>query len=234
MFDNIAYLDESSEWIDSDLNKAERFFFLNMKCFRFKIDQVYHRDQFHFATDGHILRVNFTEYAKDEFVFFLTKSKETSDISKIIILDYLSIFSPKKHLVTHQTSLYEYEDRFSFIWRHFSSPPPRDDSDLNGQLLGLQSNEHNLRTLNLPMEEEDLESVVDEDLFEQLYCSSAKRMKRTISNYKQLFVSNYLRSAYFSQSDFSFNLIFLQKVVTSTNEETYGKLILSLLNVLSI
>ena len=99
----------------------------------------------------------------------------------------------------------------------------------------MQSSDHNLKSLNLPVEEKDFKFELDEDLFEQLYCSSNKknRNKRNDMNYRQLVVSNHIRKKD-SGSQIIFNLVFLQKIVSSTNEENLGMLILSLLNVLSI
>ena len=59
MFSNIIYLNESNEWIPFDLDRLEQFFFLDMKCFRIKIDQAYHRNQFHFSAERRVLKVNF-------------------------------------------------------------------------------------------------------------------------------------------------------------------------------
>ena len=136
--------------------------------------------------------------------------------------------------IIHETSLYEYEDRFSFFRRHFRSSQ-EDVSDLHEQLLELQNNGHNLKTLNLPVEEKDFKFEVQEDLFEQLYSVQRIKNKRTNLNYQQLVVDNHLREKWFETfSDFIFSLAFFQKIVYSTNEENLGMLILSLLNVLSI
>ena len=132
--------------------------------------------------------------------------------------------------------MYKYEDRFSFIRRHFLSFQEDEASDLQGQLLELQNNEINLATLNLPVEEEAFGIEVEEDLFEQLYSAQKNRNKRTDLNYQQLFVDNHFREewAFKSESSFAFKLVFLQKVVSSTNEENFGQLILSILNMLFI
>ena len=139
--------------------------------------------------------------------------------------------------ITHQTSIYEHKDRFSFIRRHFLSPE-EDASDFNRRLLELDRNEHNLRTLNLPLEEKHFGLEVNEELFEQLYSAQKNKNGKRHANlsYRQLLVANHLREDLFFKlkSDFIFSLDFLQKIVSSTNDETFGLLILSLLNVLSI
>ena len=161
----------------------------------------------------------------------MTKSKETGEFGKFIYLGSLA----NGLSITQETSLYE--DRFSFIRRHFLSSKEEDDFiELPEHLLELKTNDHNLRSLNFPVEEKDFKFELDEDLFEQLYCSSIKknRNKRTDLNYRQTFVVNHFEFNDNINPEFSSGLSFLQKVVFSTNEENLGKLILSLLNVLSI
>ena len=51
-------------------------------------------------------------------------------------------------------------------------------------------------------------------------------------NFRQIFVTNCLKTKPF-ESDFNFNMVFMQKIVFSTNEENFGKLLISLFNVLS-
>ena len=229
MFANVTYLNGSNEWVPFSSRRVKHFFLLNMKCFRIEIDQQYQRDQFHFSTKKQMLKVNFIKKLDKEknFVHFMTKSKETVEFSKIVILKYSA-----KSSVTHETILYEYADRFSFIRRNFHSL--QEVGDLPEQLLDLQDNEHRLKTLNLPLEEEEFGMEVNEDLFEQLYYSSAQKNKNKGTNYQQQFVNNHLREDKQFDSDFSFSVAFLQKVVSSTNEENLGQLILGLLNVLFI
>ena len=232
LFENMAYLNEFGEWTTFDLKRVKRFFYLDMKCFRINLDQVYHRNRFHFLPENQVLKVNFSriQNEEEENVYFLTKSTGSLTFSKIVYL--LNSF---EYSIVQETSLYEYEDRFSFIRKHFLSFQ-EDVSDLQEQLFDLQGNKHNLKTLNLPMEENKFGQEVDEDLFEQLYCSSIQknRNKRIKSNHRQRFTDNYFKKIKNSGSDFGFTLNFLKKIVFSTNEENIGGLILSLLNVLSI
>ena len=240
-FKSISYLNESSEWVSFNLSQVGWFFLRSMKCFRVEIDQEYDRDQFHFSKESCVLKVNFirpSEESESRFVYFMTKSKEIREFSKIVHLEFKNFKTGKVlnfllYSINHETSLYQYEDRFSFIRRHFVSF--REDSDdLAAQLLELQGNEHNLRTLKVPLEQDAFDMEMEEDLFEQLYSVQEHRNKRTDSNYQQRFVDNHLSEKWGLSPDFSFNLLFLQKVVFSTNEENIGKLILSLLNLLFI
>ena len=231
-FESILYLNESNEWTPFDFRRVEQFFFLNMKCFTFHIDQTYDRNQFHFSGDTHILRVNFNEMKENELVYFMTQSRETAEFSKISDLDYSGVF---EYVITHEPSLYEHEDRFGFLRRHFPPLPEDNVDDLRGQLLELQANEPQRRTLNLPVKKEHFGVKVDEDRFEQLHSIQRKRNpnKRTNLNYRQMFVTNHLIDDDF-KFDFNFQLVFLRRITHSTNEVNNATLTLAVLNLLTL
>ena len=244
-FKSIAYLNESNEWTLFDLDRVEQFFFQGMKCFRVNIDKDYSRNRFHFSDDTHILSVDFNE--KNRLVYFMTQSREVAEFSKILNLDYVEKENPfglkieQGFLIMHEASVYEHKDRFGFFRRHFLPLQEGDVGDLHNQLLELQGNEPNRRTLNIPMEKEHFGLEVDEDFFEQLYLIQKQKNqnKHTNLNYRQLFLANHLRRSpnkYVSdfKFDFSFHLLFLQRVVHSTNEVNYATLTLGLLNLLSL
>ena len=232
-FKSIAYLNESNEWTPFDLRLVEWFFLLDMKCFRVQIEQVYNRNQFHFSDDTQTLRMNFKRRKENQLVHFMTRSNQTSEFSQTAYLDYSERF---EYHITHEASLYKHEDRFGFFRRYF---PPLQEGEvdyLHGELLELQSNEPNRRTLSLPVEKEHFGLKVDEEHFEQLYWSKKQKNpnKRTNLNYRQLFVTNHLKKDRHSDFDFSLTLLFLQRVVHFTNEVNYATLMLSLLNLLSL
>ena len=244
MFANIFYLDDSNKWNPFDLSLVEPFFFLDMKCFMLQIDQQYKRDQFHFSSDYQVLKLNFSrtpDNSKKRLVYFMTKAKKTVEFSKITNLTYTwddwdSNWVPS-HSITHETSVYKYEDRFSFFRRRFPPLQEGDASNLHGQLLELRGNEHNLWTLNFPVKRKGFGSELQEDLFQQLF--SARKQKnqkqRTNLNYKEVFFSNHLKKdLLYQDSAFTFSLVFLQKIVHSTNEINHATLIISLLNLFSI
>lgn len=187
-FENVTYLDELNEWIPFDLNLIERFYLLNMKCFRMKINRRYERNQFHLSPDNQVVRVNFTDKLQKP-TFFMTNTEEAAGFSKIAKL----FLDKHKYSITQETSIYQYEDRFSFIRRHFSSAQEDDLSDLQTQLEQLQGNEHDLRTLKVSLEENEFDCEVEEDLFEQLFSAQKHLNKRTDLNYQQMFAANHLR-----------------------------------------
>ena len=230
VFESITYLNESKEWISFDLHQIKRFFLLEMKCFRVNIDQDYNRNQFHFSDNTQVLRVNFKKIERGRLIHFMTQSRETAEFSKILNLE-----TRYKYVITHKAFLYEHEDRFGFLRRHFPPLPEGDVGDLRGQLLELQANEPQRRTLSLPVEEEHFGVEVDEDRFEQLHSLQMKSQnKRTNLNYRQMFVTNHLRYDGKLESDFNFQLVFLRRVMHFTNEVNYATLTLALLNLLSL
>lgn len=234
-FENIAYLNESNELTYFDLDSIEPFFLQKMKCFSINIDQKYNRDQFHFATESRVLEVNFIKERKvnKKNIHFMTKSKETKEFSKVAQLCYWGTYYwIPSFSITQETSLFAFEDRFSFIKQHFASSQ-EEIGHFDRHLLQLQSNKHNLKTLNLPLEAPDFRFELQEDLFEQLNSVELNRNKRTASNY-QLLVNNHLKMVEKLGAQFTYNLAFLQKIVLSTNEENIGMLLLGLLNVLCI
>ena len=232
-FKSIAYLNKSNEWTSLDLILVERFFLLDMKCFRINTDQEYSGDQFHFSDDTQVLRVNFRKMKEKRIVHFMTQSRKTEEFSKILNLDYSLDF---KYSITHEAFLYEYEDRFSFLRSHFPSLQKGDVISLREQLLELQGSEPNRRTLNLPLEEKHSDLDVDEKHFEHLYLTKnlMNRTKLNNLNQQQKFVTNHFRSSLSSGSDFSFNIVFHRKIVSSTNQMNYPTLILAFFNLLFI
>ena len=244
VFKDGTYLKSFNEWITFNISLMETFFLRKMKCFRIKIDRDCHRNRLSFFTESQVLKLNLTTKLQDEIwrrLYFMTESKETEELSKIVRIEYkwnsrFRSWKPKTS-ITHETSLYKYEDRFSFIKKHFPSFQ-EDNADLHEQLFELKSNKHNVKALNIPLEKEDFGLELDEDLFEQIFLiRNQKRNKQAKWNYEKVLVDNQFRNNFFasdSESDFIFNLIFLKKIVFLTNEENFGMLILSLLNVLSL
>lgn len=235
-FKSITYLNESNEWIPFDLARVRPFFLRNMKCFRMKIDQEYDRDQFQFSTKKQVIKVNFSDTRNDwkSLVHFFTITDETAEFSKIINLHYFDYLSNLEYQIrysaVYETSLYQYEDRYSFIRRHFVSFREEDSGDL--LLPEMLRNEYDFRSLSVPVEQTSFGLELDEDLFEQLCWAQHQKNRDKQTNYQQVFVANHPRRDEQLDSDFSLNLDFLQMIVLSTNAETLGKLILSLLNVL--
>lgn len=240
MLEDVSYLNDLNEWTSFDLDRVKRFFYLGMKCFEVSTDQIYGQNQFHFTNDNQILRVNFTPTPEERFVYFMTKARKSAEFSKIIFLNYWWINGPKTRWplsfsIAQEVSSYKFKDRFGFIRKHFRSFQEDDPRDLDGELLELQNNQHNLRTLSLPLREDDFGLELEEDLFEQFYSAEKRTNQNRLVNskFEQAFYDNHFRHSQ-SGSDFVFNLVFLQMVVSSSNEENISKIVFGFLNVLFI
>ena len=244
VFKSITYLNESNEWTPFNLSGVERFFFMHLKCFRIRIHQEYGRRHFHFSTNSQImktLKVNFTHRfidpkTKTQTVYFMTKTNDTIEFSKIVSLFYQYSTYYKKHLQKYSAEQSEitinYEDRLSFIKRYLSTSYEDEFSDFDSKFPQLNGSEYNFGTLKNPLEEEDLGYELQDDLFDQ-YFSQVHRVSTPnlldTSNFQQMFAFNQLKRAPHTDSDLSFSLSLIKKTLSVKNE---AKFILGLLNVL--
>ena len=256
VFYMIHYLDNrTNEWImlestfKDDQFRIEEFFLLNEKCFKIILEMEYQRDQLHFSLDSNfvsnVLRIFFKANFKKRIFYFMTKPKNKIQFSKLLELDfkqgYLNPLYSKKTLLISQ-ELFEliYNDKFNFIKNPISVFYGENDAPhyLNNLLNNFKNFNH-LRTLKLPLKKNDFKLEVDDDLFEQYYLQVQNVTDNYLSadtNYSRLLATNYYskESVFRVGPDFIFNLIFYKKVITITNRGNYSRLIMNLLDVLSI
>ena len=241
MFKSITYLDETNEWIPFNFSLMERFFFLHFKCFRITIDREYNRMHYHFSKSSLALKVlkanfnhKFINSEKGKTVFFMTKTNETTGFSNIANLVY--DFSSTRYSAEQSELTVTYEDRFSFIKRLLSTHYEDEFSDLDGELPEQKSSRFSFRTLKVPVEEEDFDFELGDDLFDQLFTRIKTETTSNLLNnldYQQTLVFNQFRRVdLYSDSDFTSNLPLTKKTLSAKNEENLAKLVLNLLNVL--
>ena len=113
-------------------------------------------------------------------------------------------------------------------------------NDVNEHLAKLMNKfdeNYNLRTFYLPSEKINSNNEINDDLFEQ-YCSQEIKYKSSLSsNIQKLFIiTNVKQERYgnLNKPDFTFELNFIKNKILITNEDNFTKLILNLLNVLSL
>ena len=250
VFDTIRYFDNNrkNEWITLKSNftgdqfRIEQFFLSNEKCFKIILEMEYHRDQFHFFFESNVLEIFFNRKFINR-VFFMTKPKNKIQFSKLIKLNfkYTNRFV-KSVLISQELFELKYYDKFNFIKNPLSVFYGENDAAhyLSNLLNNFKRSFNHLRTLKLPLEENHhFSGEVDDDLFEQYYLQVQKIIDNylsTDSNYQRLLAINYyLEENKYSQTpDFIFNLIFYKKVITITNRDNHIRLIINLLNILSI
>ena len=239
LFKSIIYLNETNDWIIFNLSHVERFFFLHLKCFRITIYREYDRRHFHFSINIPILKVNFADTFLNEnrskTVFFMTKTDETIEFSNVLNLFYdfkKYGFSLKRYSAEQDQLTVTYKDHLSLIKRFFSTSYEDDFNDLDAQLPDLKSSEFRFRTLKVPVEKEDFDFELRDDLLDQLFVKiKAETILNLLNNldYQQTFMFNQLKRDDYSSSHFTFSLSLIKKTQSAKNE---AKLILGLLNVL--
>ena len=240
VFRNVAYLNESNHWTEFDLSLVQTFFFTNKKCFKIRIEWSYGRDRFRFVNDTQILRVNFNRtgfVGEKGLTHFMTRANDRMRFSKEIDLDIRPTFV-YGHSISQEFFVIRHDSRFNPIKKPLSPLYETDPNDLGTHQDRLLHNEYGLRSLDLPVQAADLSELQD-DLFEQLFyqqiCSLVNPNIQNSPNYEKEFTINrhsMKRLIYETPVDFIFSLVYLKKVIVISDEDSYTKLTLAVLNVL--
>lgn len=245
VFESITYLDErSNRWAAYNLSLVEPFYFASEKCFKIKIDQVYEKDQFHFSVDSQVLKVNFIKsLIRKKIVYFISKTKSKTEFSVIANLDFRDDLASRINRlfqVRQESLVIKQEDRFHTLKRPLSLF--RSEIDVNDASAYLSRLLRNYRaicqsvTLNLALNKKLFHEEIRDDLFDQLYRQIQNVSDRSASsnlNYERQYSINHIRKLS-GTSHFSFGFVWFKKVVVTTNQINPSKLLLNLLNVLSI
>lgn len=224
-------------------------FFQHRKCFFFKLHQgEYRQDQFYYREDGAVFELQFKEKFKqlnDTNVRVFLRKTGTYHFSKMLILDHLS------HVNVLKQELFEiiYHDRFGQIKRLFRDPLSLFGETVNLNevdeyttgLLGSFRRRLQMATTSWPLKErsELFDLNIENELFEQ-YCRQVQEPLDDRSpknaNFRRSFFINHFHSDNDSSvaADFRFELLFFKKYMIITNGDNWPKLVISLLNVLSI
>ena len=108
-------------------------------------------------------------------------------------------------------------------------------NDIDAKLPKLKSNELHFKTLKIPVKKRHFDCELEDGLFEQLFIKIKTETTRNsldiLDYYTQAFVFNNLKRVLYSDSDFTFGLVFIKKTLSAKNEDL-AKLVLNLLNVL--
>ena len=114
------------------------------------------------------------------------------------------------------------------------------DENAMNKMIDNYDGKYKLKTLNLPVEENAFNDEINDDLFEQYYLQESTPMDSDkiyyLEKYQKLFAFNYQKEEKFSESspDLNYVAISLKRKATFTNEDNFAKLILNLLNALSL
>ena len=171
---------------------------------------------------------------------FFTKIEnkiQFSKIQKLLFNKFLSLAYTSNQEITELTV----NDQFSWI----KSPSLLFDedsyqNDVNyhlAKLIDKFGENFNLRTLYLPSEKVNSNNEINEDLFEQYSSQEIKYKSSLNSNIQKLFITTNVkeeRNRNLNKPNFIFELNFIKNKIRITNEDNFTKLILNLLNVLSL
>ena len=232
VFESIIYLNESNEWIPFNLSLVERFYFMHLKCFRIQIDQQYDRHRFQFSAYLQVLQVNFTNQVykvERQPVYFMTKLPESTatEFSNILELYYNLGYYKERYSAEQNEHTVNIVDNFRFIKQFFSTS---NKENIDNRLPELKSKEFGFGTSKIPLEKDDFDLELRDDLFDQLNQVHNVTTYSLFDNSedRSTFVTNHLRVG-FSGSDITFSLGLIKRTLWVRNE---AKFVLSLLNVL--
>ena len=241
VFTNLTYLNKSNNWVTLDLSftnselKVETFYFLDKKCFKITQNVKYSRDQFYLLENKEVLKVNFEKVFKRRTIHFFTKVENKMQLSKIekLIYKYNNYGYASNQEITELTL----NDQFSWIKNPsllFDEDSYQNDVNKHlAKLINKFDENYNLRTLCLPSEKVNSNNEINDDLFEQY---SSQEIKSSLnSNIQKLFITtNVKQTRNLNRTNFTFELNFLKNKILITNEDNFTKLILNLLNALSL
>ena len=243
VFKSISYLNKSNDWITLDSNisnselRVEIFYFLDKKCFKIKQNIEYSRDQFYLLDSKEVLKINFKKIFKPRTIDFFTKIENKMQLSKI-----QKLITSKRLSYTSNQEITELTVKDQFSW--IKSPSLLFDkdnyeNDVNkhlAKLINKFDKNYNLRTLYLPSKKVNSNNEINDDLFEQYSSQEIKYKSSLNSNIQKLFITTNVKESdlAISKQDFIFELNFIKNKILFTNEDNFTKLILNLLNVLSL
>lgn len=243
MFKKISYLDESNRWNKFNLSQVETLFFVSSKCFSIALNLTYPRKNFRFTIRNDVLNVQFQpdfieQVNANKRISFFTKTEGAHYYNKAIWLN----FADDRRSLTVIQLLYSlrYEWKFQFL-KHPSSlffeETPINDSDGYLKRLARKFSETlDVATLNLFLKRKLFHSEIRDDLFEIFFNQEQNRSDHSLPpnlNYARDFSVYHLVKEKSPDFELIYRIFFFKKVVT-TAQDGYAKLILVLLNCLSL
>ena len=242
-----------SKFYSSDEIELNHLYYSTMKCFEIDLKIIYENDDFSFLDDKFILKIHLNKKFRKSSRQVFFHYRQMSSVQKLGAGFLYNIGKiGKRH--SKEPSFHNYELEF----RQFDTKIKDNFEILKNpiKLFGKQVNENdisgyfnrmkekfkddfNLTTGDLLLDNDLMKIEIDNDLFEQFYLqiqnvsdhSSLTSFSYKITGY-HLFSKHY--DGYTKEPDFSFSFSFLSRQVEMTNEENYTKLLITILNALSL
>lgn len=257
VFDKIKYLNKMNDWIVLNASNffeqeeliIETVYFKDQKCFQIRQDVDFERNQFYYKEDegNDVLRIIFNRelIERQKIVHFLTRLKYSMEFSKSYDLN----FENYSYSVHQELFEIQYIDKFNLIKNPMFIFYESNNLDEVNDYLNKMINRFQIifehQTLKLPIDRDDenLNSPIDDLLFDQYFklIQNVTDHEAPLNpNYLRTFSVNYLEKTDYINSksndtyDFEFGFIFFIRIIEISNKDNYVKLILNLVNVLSI
>ena len=259
VLEKIVYLNESNDFttlkgnFNRKLNsklKISTFFFQRKKCFQIKLIMNYYKKSFYFNDDLSVLEVYLNRsIAKHYNYYFFFKKRNTMELSEIYKFS-LNIY---KYAFTDWKISYEIElelNELEFIdkFRAFRNPlilwyGENDIYDVTSYLNRLKTKfnqDFNFSTSELFINEDDFKLQIENDLFHQYFLQIQNK-----TDFQAIKSRNFTRSFYLNyysvnqefnivrKPHFKFIAKFFRVKLVISNEDSFVKLILNLINILS-
>ena len=235
---------KSSRFYSSPELELTYFYYLGMKCFKISLKVSYTEEDFLLLTDKTVLKIYLDRSFANKIgdTTFLHQQADSREIGGGF--NY-SIGKPNPN--AHYQYMIEFEqfrivreDQFEQLKdpRWLFQEMVKVNDPKTGEVMKKRFKEdHNRTTEHLPLDE-NFDAEVDNELYEQYVKTATKNSVFKSLDFEQNIANTYTNVYYaqFSHNSphFSFSFSFLVRRVVITNRENYTKLVVSLLNTLSL
>ena len=235
---------KSSRFYSSPELELSHFYFSGMKCFKTSLKVSYKEEDFFFQIDKTVLEIflNRTFVNQKKFTIFLHQQSDSKEIGGGFIYAFHTLVESLPDHDFHYRYAIEFEqfrlvqeDQFELLKDPRRLFQERVQVNTREVLMKRFKEDHNLTTDHLPLVEY-LSLEVDNELYEQHVKTVTEKSAFKSLDFEQNVANTYTNVYYapLNEPHFSFSFSFLMRRVVITNRENYTKLVVSLLNTLSL
>ena len=232
---------------DHDI-RLTHFYHSNLKCFKIRVKTTFLEEDFHFYITSKVFRVQFRDWFLKTFdsVLFMYQERESLQIDGGFLVRIGFVNYPLTKMFYYNKVEFQYfeisrQDNFELLREprslFYERSSPNDQTKAMSRMkdqfkarFGLTSRE-NLLDLN------DSACPIDESLYRQYFLQVANKSNQPSSlNFRQrrFNILNQISHRYNPSYDFSFSISLISRQTEIVNEDNYGKLLISVLNTLSL
>lgn len=239
---------DSIFYSDAEL-ELSHFYYGDLKCFEISLKTQFDEQDFTFENSKYVLQIYMNRAFIERFnkdVFFLYRDGDSRQIGGGFYW-YISNFSDTdtyySYNVEYRLFQIERDDHFEPLRKPSSLFYENTKNDARKYLDVMKQNfkrKFNLTSRDSLLVGDDLQTTIDDNLFEQYYLqvqNITDYANQTSSNYRQNVYNLYTQPLYrnnYSFEDFLFSHSLTSRYIKISNKENYTKLIISILNTLSL